>query len=157
MNIYFICTGNTCRSPMAEAILRSKGITGVAVRSGGVHAQDGWEISSNARTLIEEADMPYTPVSRAVTREDLEWADLVLTMTEAHRTILLHANPDVEHKAFTLKGFVQADVHADVHDPFGGDLETYRLTFDELSRIIERLEKKLSEDSGRAVTDGKVL
>ena len=86
MNIYFICTGNTCRSPMAEAILRSKGITGVAVRSGGVHAQDGWEISPNARTLIEEADMPYTPVSRAVTREDLEWADLVLTMTEAHRT-----------------------------------------------------------------------
>ena len=67
MNIYFICTGNTCRSPMAEAILRSKGIDNVSVRSAGVYAQDGWPISLNAKTLIEEADMPYTPVSEAVT------------------------------------------------------------------------------------------
>ncbi len=85
MNIYFICTGNTCRSPMAEAILSSKGLLGWQfVRQGSMPRTDG-QISPNARTLIEEADMPYTPVSRAVTREDLEWADLVLTMTEAHR------------------------------------------------------------------------
>ena len=44
----------------------------------------------NAKTLIEEADMPYTPVSRAVSSEDLKWADVVLTMTEAHKAMLFH-------------------------------------------------------------------
>ena len=142
---------------MAEAILRSKGITGVEVRSGGVYAQDGTEISPNARTLIEEADMPYTPVSRAVTREDMEWADLILTMTEAHRTILLHANPEVEDKAFTLKGFVKPEFMKTSMIRSVAIWRRYRLTFDELSQIIERLEKKLSEDSGQAVTNGEVL
>lgn len=145
MNIYLICTGNTCRSPMAEAILRSKGIADIAVRSAGVHAQDGWPISQHAKTLIEEADMPYTSVSRAVSDEDLVWADIILTMTEAHKSVLLHVHPEVEQKTFTLKGFVQAEADEDVHDPYGGDLATYRMTFEELSRTIDRLEQKLME------------
>ncbi|MFC5589175.1 low molecular weight protein arginine phosphatase [Sporosarcina soli] len=145
MNIYLICTGNTCRSPMAEAILRSKKIDGMVVRSAGIYAQDGWPISQHAQVLIDEADMPHTPVSRAVTQEDLEWADLILTMTEAHKSALLHVNPAVERKTFTLKGFVQAEKDGDVYDPFGGDLETYRHTFTELSRIIDQLEQKLAE------------
>ena len=89
--------------------------------------------------------MPHTPVSRAVSQEDLEWADLILTMTEAHKEALLHVNPAVESKTFTLKGFVQAGKDGDVYDPFGGDLETYRHTFTELSRIIDQLEQKLAE------------
>lgn len=145
MNIYLICTGNTCRSPMAEAILRSRMIDNLAVRSAGVHAQDGGAISSNAKTLIEEASMPYTPVSRAVSGEDLAWADLVLTMTAGHKEILLHFYPEVEQKTFTLKDYVQPDSTSDVHDPFGGNLDTYRQTFDELSQIMDMFEKKLME------------
>lgn len=146
MNIYLICTGNTCRSPMAEAILRSKGIADVAVRSAGVHAQDGWPITEHAKALIDEAKMPHTPVSKAVSRADLEWADLILTMTEAHKDSLTYGYPGVEHKTFTLKGFVQVD--GDVHDPFGGSLATYRHTFEELSRIMDLLERKLTEGRG---------
>ena len=131
---------------MAEAILRSKGIDNVTVRSAGIHAQDGWPISLNAKTLIEEADMPYTPVSRAVSSEDLEWADVVLTMTEAHKASLLYSYPEAKGKIFTLKGFVKPDSTGDVHDPFGGDLETYRHAFDELSEIIDALEQKLMEE-----------
>ena len=66
MNIYLICTGNTCRSPMAEAILRSKNIENMSVRSAGIHALDGLHIADNARTLIEEANMPYTKKSQNV-------------------------------------------------------------------------------------------
>ena len=146
MNIYLICTGNTCRSPMAEAILRSKGIDNVSVRSAGVHAQDGWPISLNAKTLIEEADMLYTPVSRVVSSEDLKWADVVLTMTEGHKTVLIHSYPEAKYKTFTLKGFVKPESTGDVHDPYGGDIETYRHAFNELSGIIDLLEQKLTEE-----------
>lgn len=147
MNIYLICTGNTCRSPMAEAILRSRGIENVSVRSAGVHAQDGWPISLNAKTLIEEADMLYTPVSRAVSSEDLKWADVVLTMTEGHKANLIYSHPEVKYKTFTLKGFVKPDSTGDVYDPYGGDIDTYRHVFNELSGIIDVLEQKLMEES----------
>ncbi|MBO0588741.1 low molecular weight protein arginine phosphatase [Sporosarcina sp. E16_8] len=146
MNIYLICTGNTCRSPMAEAILRSKGINNVSVRSAGVHAQAGFPISLNAKTLIEEADMLYTPVSRVVSSEDLKWADVVLTMTEGHRAILIHSYPEVKDKTFTLKGFVKQELTGDVYDPYGGDIDTYRHVFNELSGIIDVLEQKLMEE-----------
>ena len=146
MNIYLVCTGNTCRSPMAEAILRSRRIDNVSVRSAGVYAQDGWPISLNAKTLIEEADMLYTPVSRIVSNEDLKWADVVLTMTEGHKANLIHSYPEARNKIFTLKGFVKPDSTDDVHDPYGGDIETYRYVFNELSVIIDMLEQKLTEE-----------
>ena len=131
---------------MAEAILRSKAIEGVTVRSAGVSAVDGLPISSNAKTLIEGADMPYTPISNAVTAEELEWADLVLTMTMSHKAVLLHSFPEVEEKTFTLKEYVTPGEFGDVHDPYGGSLATYRTTFDELDRLIEQLKMKLTED-----------
>ena len=144
LNIYFICTGNTCRSPMAEAILRSKANDTFEVRSAGVYAQNGTPIAINAKTLIEEENMPYTPVSRAVSKQDIEWADLILTMTNAHKYALLDSFPEAEEKAFTLKGFVDPASREDVHDPFGGDIATYRHTFQELSMYIDALAKKLS-------------
>lgn len=131
---------------MAEAILRSKAIEGVTVRSAGVSAADGLPIATNAKTLIEGADMPYTPVSNAVTEEDLEWADLVLTMTMSHKAMLLHSFPEMEAKTFTLKEFAAPGEFGDVHDPYGGSLATYRTTFDELGRLIEQLKMKLTED-----------
>lgn len=143
MNIYFICTGNTCRSPMAEAILRSKQIEGVNVRSAGVHAVDGLPISANALTLIEQSDMPYTAVSSAVTAEGLAWADLILTMTLSHKKLLLHSFPSVTEKTFTLKEYTLPDSGGNVQDPYGGNLETYRKSFGELESLIEKLKQKL--------------
>lgn len=131
---------------MAEAILRSKAIAGVAVRSAGVSAVDGLPISTNAKTLIEEAGLPYTPVSNAITVEELEWADLVLTMTMSHKAVLLNSFPEVEAKTFTLKEYATSGEFGDVHDPYGGSLATYRTTFDELGTLIDRLKMKLTED-----------
>jgi protein arginine phosphatase len=147
MNIYLLCTGNTCRSPMAEAILRSKNIENLSVRSAGIHAQDGFPIADNAKTLIEEADMPYTDQSRTLSREDVEWADYILTMTESHKRVLLQLFPENPDKIYTLKGFLSPRTNEDVHDPYGGNLETYRETFNELTELMDKLEQKLLEDN----------
>lgn len=148
MNIYFICTGNTCRSPMAEAILRSKEIEGIVVRSAGIHALDGLPISLHAETLIKRSDMPYTAVSSALTAEGLKWADLVLTMTSSHKAAVLHAFPNATEKTYTLKEYVLPGQGGDVQDPYGGSLAMYEQTFDELSTLIEQLKTKLTEDVG---------
>ena len=131
---------------MAEAILRARQMDNVTVRSAGLYAQDGHPISSHAMALIEEANMPHTPRSRAVTSEDLDWADVVLTMTETHKVGILYQYPAMQKKVFTLKEFVGLEANGDVHDPFGGNLETYRQTFGELSSIIDRLEQRLMEE-----------
>jgi protein arginine phosphatase len=146
MNIYLLCTGNTCRSPMAEAILRSKNIENLSVQSAGIHAQDGFPIADNAKTLIEEADMPYTNQSRTLSREDVEWADYILTMTESHKNVLLQLFPENREKIYTLKGFLSPSTNEDVHDPYGGNLETYRETFKELTQLMDQLEEKLLEE-----------
>ena len=146
MNIYLICTGNTCRSPMAEAILRSREIENVTVRSAGINAFDGIPISEHAKTLIENADMPYTETSRRVTVENVEWADYVLTMTDAHKHTLLHLFPQASQKIYTLKGFIDPVADENVQDPYGGNLETYTQTFEELLGLVDDLERKLRGD-----------
>ncbi len=118
----------------------------VSVRSAGIHAMDGLHIADNARTLIEEADMPYTNKSRLLTQEDVEWADYIFTMTEAHKSVLLHLFPQHQEKIYTLKGFISPSANEDVHDPYGGSLETYRETFNELTELMNQLEKKLLEE-----------
>ena len=66
-------------------------------------------------------------------------------MTEAHKSALLQLFPNENEKIFTLKGFVYPGSNEDVHDPFGGSLETYRKTFNELTTVIEGLEQKLMD------------
>ena len=128
---------------MAEAILRTKKIENLQVRSAGIHALDGYPIADNAKTLIEEANMPYTPVSQALSNEDVDWADYVFTMTDAHKRALLHSFPGAKEKVFTLKEFVQPNSSYDVHDPFGGDLETYRKHLMNWLGLWTSLKKKL--------------
>lgn len=142
MNICFICTGNTCRSPLAEGILKSKQLEGVSVRSAGLFATDGALISSHSRYLLEEHGMPVTPTSRRFTDQDLEWADLILTMTVSHRDMLRIAAPSDSSKILTLKEYAGAQQY-DVQDPFGGDLGVYQQTFEELSNQIDVLARKL--------------
>ena len=144
MNIYIICTGNTCRSPMAEAILRSKEIDNVTVRSAGINTIDGIPIAENAKTLIEQANMPYTATSKVVTSENVEWADYIITMTVAHKHALLQLFPEAHDKVYTLKGFKNPKLDDDVQDPYGGNLVVYEQTFKELSILFDGFEQKLT-------------
>ncbi len=146
MNIYYICTGNTCRSPMAEAIFHSHNKDGMDVRSAGIYAMDGGDISENAKRVIRDADIDFTHFSRQVSEEDVRWANLILTMTTAHKQLVMQAFPFAADKIFTLKEYVRPYGSHDVSDPFGGDVHMYRQTFQELTILTKDLFTKLNDE-----------
>ncbi|GKV66291.1 MULTISPECIES: low molecular weight protein arginine phosphatase [unclassified Sporosarcina] len=145
MKIYFICTGNTCRSPLAEALLKNENLPGVEVRSAGIYAMDGQPISANSARLLTEAGISFDGFSNELTPADMQWAQLVLTMTAGHRDTLHRSFPDMKDKIFTLKEYAGASGGLDVHDPYGGDLATYRETYMELTELIQTIARQLSE------------
>jgi len=145
MNICFICTGNTCRSPLAEGILKSRRLPGVNVRSAGLYAADGQPISANSRRLMEEKGYPYTQSSRLFSVQDAEWATLILTMTQSHRNAIRQMYAEHADKVFTLKEYT-GNSTLDVRDPFGGSYELYEETLAELEEQIDVLARKLWEE-----------
>lgn len=144
MNIYFVCTGNTCRSPMAEAILKNKNIEEIQVKSAGIFALEGGKISENSKTVLEQENINFIHTTRQVKTEDVEWADLILTMTTAHRDMILQRFENAQGKTYTLKEYVAPYSSLDVSDPYGGDINTYKNTYEELNRLIEELVNKLT-------------
>lgn len=144
MNIYVICTGNTCRSPMAEAIFHSENQGDWEIRSAGIHATDGFDIAENAKICIEEANMPYTSTSKSVRAGDIEWADYIFTMTDNHKQSLIYLYPEAKSKIFTLKEFSGEGWNMDIQDPFGGQLDLYKQTFNELQEVIGKVSQKLT-------------
>lgn len=144
IRVLFVCTGNTCRSPMAEAILKAKNIPGIEVKSAGVYASAGQEASTYAMEILRENHIIHNHSSIPLSEAELEWATYIFTMTEGHKKIITNSFPKTMDKIFTLKEFIYDDIsNRDILDPFGGSLEIYRETFSELQSLIDELIKKL--------------
>lgn len=112
MRILFVCTGNTCRSPMAEGMLcklaRDRGLD-VEVRSAGVAAMKGASISRHAEAVLRDRGIKETFESTPLYAELAEWADLILTLTQGHKRQVIHSFPETADKIFTLKEYVEED------------------------------------------------
>ena len=145
MNIYFVCTGNTCRSPMAAAILASKNLSDIAVKSAGIYAMDGQLMSANAQLALAEENILVSHKSNQVNKEDVEWADLILTMTARHKEWLTHMYSESTFKIYTLNEYVYGSTK-DVIDPYGGDLAIYKQTYVNLTNAIDKLLIQLNRE-----------
>lgn len=104
MNILFVCTGNTCRSPMAEAILKENS-NQFKVQSAGIHASNGSPTSEETKEVLEEAGIKLVHKAQQVTAELIDWADIVLTMTHSHKQLLKQMFPSKQEDYYTIKEY----------------------------------------------------
>jgi protein-tyrosine-phosphatase len=142
MKILFVCTGNTCRSPLAEAIARKiaidRGLTDVEVASAGTSAWAGAGPSDGSLLVALERRLDLSQHrAQQLTRELVDAQDVILAMSPTHleRVEALGG----AGKAYLLTRFTSpTGAEEGISDPFGGDLELYRATADELEVEIRR-------------------
>jgi len=154
VKVLFVCTGNICRSPMAEAIARrmieERGLGNVEVSSAGTAAWDGAPASEGAYLIALERGLDLSSHrARQITTDLVAGSDLVLGMSPHHveRAEALGGTG----KAHLLGAFAGRNgATAQVDDPFGGDLEEYRTTFDRLEELLADAVKRLAEPQADA-------
>ncbi len=149
--LLFVCTGNTCRSPMAEVLMRKKMAErlgclpdeledrGTVVASAGIAALAGGRPSAEAEQIVAERGLDMSDhVSQPLTDRLVRYADLILTMTRGHREAIIAQWPDASSRVSLL-----CSCGSDVADPIGGSAELYRRCAEQIEQELDAWIEKL--------------
>ena len=162
MRVVFVCTGNTCRSPMAAALFRDRverhpklRELEFTVESAGLSATSGAPISPGAERALAKVGLSAAGHGSQPFTERFKEFDLILTMTEAHKAQVLLNYPEAARNVYTLKEYAGLDGGPDIQDPFGQDDAAYEACLEEIARAVQKAVERLSEElGGEAEEDG---
>ena len=143
--ILFVCSGNQCRSPMAEAMLQDMGRKGnwpesqcASVKSAGTLNIGQVPATGEAVQVMQEKGLDIgSHRTRHIDRDIVGWADVILVMADMHRRYILEHFPDAKDKVYLLTEFVGEE--GDVLDPIGCPVETYRQCAEQITILIDKL------------------
>ena len=149
MKIMFICTGNICRSAMAEWLLKKKleekNRNDIEVYSCGIYAENGDVPTYEAKRVMKEEygiDMSKHRATN-IRNSKIKEMDLILCATSSHKIAVLDMYPELSGKVFTMKEYVnyEREYHDSINikDPWGYDIETYRACVAEIEECIDLL------------------
>ncbi len=142
MRIIFVCTGNTCRSPLAESIAKSLS-DAHDFTSRGLSAFDGAPVSQHSRTLIHQHGLPEPSPAQQFSQQDAD-VDLIVTMSADHKRYIELMYP--EANVYTLSEYAAGETR-NINDPYGGELRDYERVYDEIEHYVRQLLEKL--DNGQ--------
>ena len=154
--ILFVCTGNSCRSVMAERLLRHilqrAGVDTVAVESAGAFAMDGMGPTAETLRVLQDAGIDGRDHrSRRLTTEMIQAADLIFAMEQLHADEIVRWMPHAQSKVHLLNTHglfpEQVEGSPNIADPIGKPLEVYEVCFSQISEAVERVAKSLGVHS----------
>ena len=156
-HILFVCTGNICRSPFAEGLLKNlvqkKGLDDIIIDSAGLLALPGNSASGLAQKVAAEYDVDLSGhIAKSVKEDIVDGSDLILVMENSHAKDLLDAFPEAEDKVFLIRRFARfGSRDRGIADPYGLNYEAYRFCFLDIQDCVSGLaeyawQKKLASN-----------
>ncbi len=149
MKVMFVCTGNICRSAMAEGILKKIAVDkklNLKVYSCGIYAEDGDNATYNAIYVAREYDIDISSHRATNIRNSkIQEMDIILCATKSHRDSVIYMYPNLQGKVYTIKEYAEFDDNGkdiDIKDPWGYDVEIYNNCMIEIQRCLGEIISK---------------